>query len=105
MSGMVFAMYPADALAEDIGVPTAPVTDPPQVQRGVTLAYNTRSKQETDEALATAVTAGATLVKAAEEVFWGGYSGYFADPDGHLLEVAFNPYSQPAEDGTFVVQG
>ena len=53
-----------------------------------------------DAVLAEAVTAGGTLIKAAEEVFWGGYSGYFADPDGHLWEVAFNPFFPIAEDGT-----
>jgi uncharacterized glyoxalase superfamily protein PhnB len=60
--------------------------------RGVTLAYNTRSRDEVDSVLAEAVAAGARLVKPAEDVFWGGYSGYFADPDGHLWEVAWNPF-------------
>lgn len=100
MAGMVLALYPAAALAEDIGVP-APVDGP--TPGGVTLAYNTASESETDEALATAVAAGATLVKAAEKVFWGGYSGYFADPDGHLWEVAFNPYNLPAADGSLTM--
>lgn len=96
MPGIVFALYPIHALAEDIGVPTPTGV----TQGGVTLAYNTREESEVDTVLATAVDAGATLVKAAEKVFWGGYSGYFADPDGHLWEVAFNPFSEIAEDGS-----
>ena len=53
--------------------------------------------------LAEAVAAGGTLVKAAEDVFWGGYSGYFADPDGHLWEVAWNPSFPIASDGTITL--
>ena len=96
MPGIIFALYPIDALAEDIGI------DPPSgiTPGGITLAYNTRSEAEVDDTLATAVTAGALLVKAAEKVFWGGYSGYFSDPDGHLWEVAYNPFSTIAEDGS-----
>lgn len=99
MSGMVLGLYPIDALAEDIGIspPAAPTMG------GVTLAYNTSSEAETDEALATAVGAGARLIKPAQKVFWGGYSGYFADPDNHLWEVAFNPYTLPTQDGQFVM--
>jgi len=58
----------------------------------VTLAYNARSKSEVDQVLADAEAAGAVLVKPAADVFWGGYSGYFADPDGHYWEVAWNPF-------------
>ena len=53
-----------------------------------------------DDAPARAVNAGGQLVKAAEKVFWGGYSGYFSDPDGHLWDVAYNPYSPLREDGS-----
>ena len=98
MPGVAFALYPIAALAEDIGVPV-PVGPAPGA---LTLAYNTRSEAEVDAALATAVAAGARLIKAAQKVFWGGYSGYFADPDGHLWEVAFNPYATVADDGSFV---
>lgn len=96
MPGIVFALYPIAALAEDVGVevPSGPAPG------AVTLAYNTRTEAEVDDVLEMAVGAGATLVKAAEKVFWGGYSGYFADPDGHLWEVAFNPFSTIAEDGS-----
>ena len=59
---------------------------------GISLAQNYGSRAEVDAALEEAKRAGATILKPAEEVFWGGYSGYFADPDGHLWEVAFNPF-------------
>ncbi len=67
---------------------------------GIALAYNTRSKAEVDAVLAEAQAAGASLLKAAEETFWGGYSGYFADPDGHPWEVAWNPGWTIAADGS-----
>ena len=70
---------------------------------GVTLAYNARSREEVDEVLAEAEAAGATIAKAATEAFWGGYSGYFADPDGHLWEVAFNPFWTIADDGRVIL--
>jgi len=98
MPGVVFSLYPLDKLAEDIG--TEPLTE--ISMGGVTLAHNTRSEAETDEVLATAVAAGARLVKPAEKVFWGGYSGYFADPDNHLWEVAYNPFATIADDGSFM---
>lgn len=92
--GVMLALYPRAALAEDIGVP-------PKGEgfRGFTIAHNLDSKAEVDAALAEAVAAGATLVKAAQEVFWGGYSGYFADPDGHYWEVVCNPYFKFDEKG------
>jgi catechol 2,3-dioxygenase-like lactoylglutathione lyase family enzyme len=60
--------------------------------RGFALAHNVRTEAEVDEVLAQAVAAGATLVKPAQRAVWGGYSGYFADPDGFLWEVAHNPH-------------
>ena len=66
---------------------------------GIALAHNARSEAEVDAALAEAVAAGAKLIKPAAKVFWGGYSGYFADPDGHLWEVAYNPYFKLDADG------
>ena len=59
----------------------------------ITLAHNVASKEEVDVVIRHAVNAGATLIKEPQEVFWGGYSGYFADPDGHLWEVAHNPFT------------
>lgn len=98
MPAMVLALYPHHALAEDIGVE---YSSAPSDYTGVTLAYNTNARDETDRMLEAAVGAGATLVKAATEVFWGGYSGYFRDPDGHLWEVAHNPFTEPGFDGSF----
>jgi uncharacterized glyoxalase superfamily protein PhnB len=61
--------------------------------RGFTLAHNVKTKEDADKVFAQAVAAGATAVKTPQSVFWGGYSGYFADPDGFLWEVAFNPFT------------
>lgn len=85
--GVVLALYGRDALAED----AHEATSKPGFS-GVSLAHNCRSEVEVDQVIADAVAKGATLKKPAQKVFWGGYSGYFADPDGHLWEVAFNPF-------------
>ena len=87
LKGTWLALYPREALADDAGVPTEG-----SGFSGVTLAHNVRTREEVDAVLDEAVAAGATLVKAAQDVFWGGYSGYFADPEGYLWEVAWNPY-------------
>jgi hypothetical protein len=91
--GLRLALYPWDKLAED-------AQQPPDGEgfRGVTLAHNVRRRDRVDAVIAEAADAGAEIVKEPEEVFWGGYSGYFADPDGHLWEVAFNPYDEIAEE-------
>ncbi|MDE2938778.1 MAG: VOC family protein [Chloroflexota bacterium] len=85
--GTWLALYPRETLAADVGIPTQG-----SGFSGVTLAHNLRSKEEVDELLEVAVTAGATLVKPAQDTFWGGYSGYFSDPDGYLWEIAWNPF-------------
>ncbi|MYA61304.1 MAG: VOC family protein [Dehalococcoidia bacterium] len=85
--GTWLALYPREALAADVGISAYG-----SGFSGVTLAHNVRSKREVDELLQVSVEAGATLVKAAEDTFWGGYSGYFADPDNHLWEIAWNPH-------------
>jgi len=95
LGGMAFALYPRDKLAED-----ANVRSEGRGFSGMTLAYNTRTREEVDSVLAQAAGAGAKIVKPAEGVFWGGYSGYFSDPDGFLWEVAWNPSFQIAEDGS-----
>jgi catechol 2,3-dioxygenase-like lactoylglutathione lyase family enzyme len=77
------ALYPWDELAEDARVPAEG-----SGFRGVTLAYNARSQERVDELLAEAERAGGTIVKPAEPTSWGGYGGYFADPEGYLWEVA-----------------
>jgi catechol 2,3-dioxygenase-like lactoylglutathione lyase family enzyme len=92
--GVVLGLYGRGPLAED-----ATVEDSAPGFSGVALAHNARSEADVDTVLAEAVAAGAKLVKPAGKVFWGGYSGYFADPDGHLWEVAFNPYFKLGDDG------
>lgn len=87
LNGSWLGLYGWDALAKD-----ATVAANGSGFRGVTIAHNVGSEDEVDQVLADAVKAGATLVKPGQKVFWGGYSGYFADPDGHLWEVAHNPY-------------
>jgi predicted lactoylglutathione lyase len=98
--GMVLALYPRDELAKDANIA-------PEVHgfTGITLAYNTRSRKEVDSVLEEAKAAGATILKPAQEAFWGGYSGYFADPDGFLWEVAWNPHFPIAEDGSIQIPG
>ncbi len=88
LEGTWLALYPRAELAKDIGLPPPTQTG----FSGMTLAHNVASKPEVDVILNQAVAAGATLVKAATEAFWGGYSGYFRDPEGHYWEVAYNPY-------------
>ena len=86
--GVALAVYGRAALAEDAHVSN---TASPGFT-GVTIAHNCRSEAEVDSVLAHAVASGATLKKPAQKAYWGGYSGYFADPDGHLWEVAYNPH-------------
>lgn len=89
MDGTWLALFPHDALAADAGVPTCP----PASFRGVTLAHCVPSKAAVDATLAEAQAAGATVVKHGQDADWGGYSGYFEDPDGHLWEIAWNPFT------------
>lgn len=86
LNGSWLGLYGHDALAEDATVAAAG-----SGFRGVALAHNVHDAAAVDAVLAQAVAAGATLVKPGQPVFWGGYSGYFADPDGHLWEIAWNP--------------
>jgi uncharacterized protein len=94
MGGVVLSIYPRNKLAED-----ATIAEEGEGFEGITLAYNTRSREEVDEVLRQAAGLGARIVKPAQDVFWGGYSGYFADPDGHLWEVAWNPFFEFDEEG------
>jgi catechol 2,3-dioxygenase-like lactoylglutathione lyase family enzyme len=84
--GTRLSLYPRKALAED-----ATVAAEGSGFRGFALAHNVASPEEVDKTLQQAVAAGARLVKPGQKVFWGGYSGYFADPDDFLWEVAWNP--------------
>ncbi len=86
-AGTLLSLYPRESLAED-----ATVSPEGSGFRGFTLAHNVRSTDEVDRVLAQAVEAGARLLKPGQKVFWGGYSGYFEDPDGFLWEVAWNPH-------------
>jgi uncharacterized protein len=88
LGGIALALYPREALAED-----ACVDAKGGGFSGVTLAYNVRAKDEVPAFLAIAEAAGGKILKPAQDVFWGGHSGYFADPDGHMWEVAWNPFS------------
>jgi uncharacterized protein len=88
LEGTWLGLFPRTALAEDAGLPAEG-----SGFRGVALAHNAPSKEEVDAAYALALKAGATPIKPPHDVFWGGYSGYFADPDGHLWEVAWNPFT------------
>jgi predicted lactoylglutathione lyase len=87
-AGGVLAVWGADELAADAQVPAESRTG----SHGVSLAVNVASAAAVDEALAHAQTSGATVTRPARTVEWGGYNGYFTDPDGHLWEVAYNPY-------------
>ncbi|GGE09386.1 glyoxalase [Polymorphobacter glacialis] len=98
VGGMAFAIYPSDKLAKDCGM-----TDRGKGFGGFTVAQNVASKAEVDALLEKAVANGATLQKAAHTAFWGGYSGYFCDPDGHPWEVAYNPFTALAPDGSLVL--
>jgi uncharacterized protein len=95
INGVGLAVFGHEALAHDANSQPAP---PPKF-RGVSLAWNAESPEEVDTILEHAVAAGARLLKPAEIVFWGGYSGYFSDPDGHLWEVAHNPYVTITKEG------
>jgi catechol 2,3-dioxygenase-like lactoylglutathione lyase family enzyme len=97
---MALALYPRHELAKD-----ATIGPEGQGFGGITLAYNTRNHDEVDSVLKEAQAAGATVVKPAREAFWGGYSGYFSDPDGFLWEVAWNPHFPIAEDGRIQIPG
>jgi catechol 2,3-dioxygenase-like lactoylglutathione lyase family enzyme len=80
------ALWPRQSIARDTGLPVSP---PSATQ--MTLGHNVASHAEVDAVMARAAAAGAQIVKAAHDTFWGGYSGYFQDPDGHLWEVVWNP--------------
>jgi predicted enzyme related to lactoylglutathione lyase len=87
LGGIVLALYPRHLLAEDATLPALG-----SGFAGLSLSLNAKSEKEVDEVLLQVQTLGAELVKPAQKVFWGGYSGYFKDTEGHLIEVAFNPF-------------
>jgi len=101
--GMVLGLFPRAELAKDARLGDTPIDDTGAGFGGIALALNMRSKAEVDAVLAEAEAAGATILKPAEDAFWGGYSGYFADPDGHPWEVAWNPFWTLAPDGAVTI--
>jgi hypothetical protein len=91
---MALCLWTRAELAADAGV-----SDGPLGFRGIAIAHNVRTKEAVDATLAEAARVGATITRVAHDADWGGRSGYFADPDGHLWEVAWNPFFPLAEDG------
>ena len=98
INGMVFGLFGRDDLAKDQGRPGTSLGT-----GAMTLAQNFGAESEVDTAFAAAIKAGATALKAPEKVFWGGYSGYYADPDGHVWEVAHNPFWPLNDDGSLTL--
>jgi hypothetical protein len=85
-SGVRLALWPRPSIAHDTRLPVGP-----RSQTELTLGHNVAGRGEVDEVMAQAERAGATILKTAADTFWGGYAGYFADPDGHVWEVVWNP--------------
>ena len=98
MHGAVLALFGAADLAADQGRPGAALGT-----GAITLAQNFATEAEVDAAYAAALAAGGAALKTPEKVFWGGYSGYWADPDGHVWEVAMNPFWPLSEDGSLTL--
>ncbi len=97
LGGLVFSLYPHDDMARDMNAAGDDRGD--SAYQGFALAHNPRSMAEVDAIFSRLKVKGATILKAPEEVFWGGYSGYFSDPDGHAWEVAYNPHWTIGKDG------
>jgi uncharacterized protein len=85
-AGLRLALWPRASLAHDTGLALAPASP-----TELSLGHNVASREEVDAVMARAAAAGARVVKPAQDTFWGGYAGYFQDPDGHLWEVVWNP--------------
>lgn len=97
--GMIVGLWSQDSIAEDAGIPARTAGD----WGGISLAHNVRSEEEVDAILAAAEAAGGRITRPAHHQPWGGYSGYFTDPDGHPWEVAHNPGFPLAPDGTITL--
>ena len=97
--GMALVLWGADKLANDTGI-SASLSEG---FRGMTLAQNVRSRTDVDAVLAVAESAGGTITRPAGDTFYGGYAGYFTDPDGHAWEVAYNPGFALADDGSLTL--
>src|SRR5450631_987957 len=97
--GLALVLWGRDKLALDCGI----TDDGTPGFRGIVLAHNVRSEAEVDDVLAAAGRAGATITRPAARTFYGGYAGFFADPDGHVWEVAHNPGFTLGEDGSIII--
>lgn len=91
--GVKLAIWAQDDIAHDTGLPRTPVSS-----TAVTIGHNVMQREEVDEVIAQAARAGAEIIKPGQETFYGGYAGYFRDPDGHVWEVAWNPELLPADE-------
>ncbi len=100
-NGVCLALYPLDKLAEDVSPEQSAVRG---AFSGITLAHNTRKKEDVDRILKLAEKSGGKIKKPAQDVFWGGYSGYFSDPDGYLWEVAYGDNWAFNPDGSLVIK-
>lgn len=98
-NGVCLALYPYEELAKDV---SEEFVGPRSKCSGITLAHNVRTKEEVDSVLDLAERAGGKIEKPAQDAFWGGYSGYFSDPDGHLWEVAWGAF-EFREDGSLLI--
>lgn len=98
LNSLLLGLFGREALAKDQGRPEAPLGT-----GAITLAQNFSTPAEVDAAYQEALQAGASALKAPEAVFWGGYSGYYADPDGHVWEVAHNPFWTLSSDGSLTL--
>jgi predicted lactoylglutathione lyase len=98
--GVVLALFRWDQLAEDAAISAMPV---PAAFRGSTVAWNCASRPDVDAAFVRALEAGAKLLKAAQATSWGGYSGYFADPDGHAWEIVHAPGFSFSPEGWLIL--
>ena len=100
-AGTKFELYPLDLLAEDINE-----ENPPKINSGfsgITLAYNVEFKEDVDKVIELGRSAGATIVKEPQDVFWGGYHAYFSDLDGYYWEVAWGPNFKYDENGLLIL--
>lgn len=97
LNGILLSLYRRTKLAEDANVEATG-----SGFKGFTLAFTTRSKEEVDAIFADLAAKGVKVIKEPEEVFWGGYSGYIADPDENLWEIAFNPFLELDEKGNAI---
>ena len=98
LGGITLALHPRQELADNTTLSYQPTEF-----SGLTISYNARSEKEVDEVLAQVEALQGTIIKPAQKVFWGGYSGYFKDPDGYLFEVAFNPFWELDENDNLIL--